>query len=88
MIVNEAGVKGGTAKRRVPQQALQKGDVHRHAVGVDLRQGALQPAGGVFKAARRMGGDELGQQRVEATAGRVAGVAERIHPTRPECWRR
>ena len=73
-------MEGGASERRMPQQALQKRDIHRHAIDVKLRQGALQSADGALEAARWVGSDKLGQQGVKAPAGRVTGVAERIDP--------
>ena len=62
----------------VLQQALQEGDVGRHADDAELRQGAIGACHRIADLPGRAVHDHLGEQRIEAWIAAIAAIAEAI----------
>ena len=80
MVRHETGVDTIRHDVGVLEQALQEGDVRGHTLDLELAECAIDPRHQVAKSGRRRVPDELGQQRIEMRAHRVADVSVRVDP--------
>jgi hypothetical protein len=79
VFLDEAGIEPVRGEIGMPQQALEKSDIGCDALDPELAERAIGPRHRRGEVRRRRVRDELGQQRIEARVGGVAGIGERIH---------
>ena len=87
IVLDEARVNTIRDELGMLQQALQKSDVGRHAFDPEFAQRAIGLRHHVGEVGRVRMRNELGEQRIEAWAGRVSGVGERIDAHARSRWR-
>ncbi len=78
MVLDEARVNAIRDELGMLQQALQESDVGRHALDSEFAERAIGFRHHVGEVRRRRMRNELGEQRIEVRARRVARVGERI----------